>query len=349
MELADLRIVRRASLEFGRSLNVFFGDNAQGKTSLLEGLALLARGRSFRTDHTPALIRRGAPALLATGVSVRAQGQTRLAVEVQPGGRELRVDGLSVAPGAYQGRLEAVVYSTERLQLLRGPMRARRQYLDRGGAALWPGYRQLLAEFGRVLAQRNAALAAGSGDLAAWDERFVSLGARLRQLRARYAQRLQEALERGYRPAGERYLVATPPAEARDEDAAERLRGELLRRAGDERRVGRSLAGPQRDPVRLRVNGEAAETASSGQARSLVLALTLAALDVYREERGETPVALLDDLDSELDQARAATLCALVAERGQAFVTTAHPGWTGALPDARRFEVVAGSVRRADA
>lgn len=347
MELADLRIIRSTSLEFGRSVNVFFGDNAQGKTSLLEGLALLARGRSFRTDQTAALIRRGAPAVLATGV-VRAQGETRLAVEVRPAGRELRVDGQAVAMSDYQGRLEAVVYSTERLQLVRGPMRGRRQYLDRGAAALWPGYRQLLAEFHRVLAQRNAALAAGSGDLPVWDERFVSRGARLRQLRARYAQRLQSALDRGYRPAGESYQVATPPAEARDEDAAERLRGELSRRAGDERRLGRNLAGPQRDPVRLRVNDEPAETVSSGQARSLVLALTLAALDVYREERGEAPVALLDDLDSELDQARAAALCAQVAERAQAFVTTAHPGWTGALPDARRFEVVAGTVRRAD-
>jgi recombinational DNA repair ATPase RecF len=101
--------------------------------------------------------------------------------------------------------------------------------------------------------------------------------------------------------------------------------------------------------VTLRVNGgEAAETASAGQARSLLLALVLAALAIYRAERGEAAVALLDDLDSELDHERALALCHEVGSRGQALVTTAHPGWAVGLEGgARIFEVEAGEVRAA--
>jgi DNA replication and repair protein RecF len=126
------------------------------------------------------------------------------------------------------------------------------------------------------------------------------------------------------------------------------LREELGRRRRDEQRARRSLAGPHRDPVRLSIDGvDAAEHASSGQARSLLLALALAALEVYREERGDTAVALLDDLDSELDEARASQLCREVAERGQALVTTAHPGWARRLGLGRMFTVDEGRVTAA--
>jgi DNA replication and repair protein RecF len=93
---------------------------------------------------------------------------------------------------------------------------------------------------------------------------------------------------------------------------------------------------------------EAADVASSGQARSLLLALTLAAIEVYRQERGEAPVALLDDLDSELDEERLRVLCGTVAERGQALVTTAHRDWVARLDGLGRvFEVRDGRVRAA--
>jgi DNA replication and repair protein RecF len=99
----------------------------------------------------------------------------------------------------------------------------------------------------------------------------------------------------------------------------------------------------------LLLNGEdATVVASAGQARSLLLALALATLEIFREERGEAAVALLDDLDSELDEDRALLLCRQVSARGQALVTTAHPGWAQRLrAEARIFHVEAGAVRAA--
>jgi len=351
MEVRDLRNVRETTLEFAPGLNVLVGRNAQGKTSLLEAVGLLARGRSFRTEQIETLIRRGAAGLRALGTAVAPDRRTCLEVEVAPGRRRLVVDGREVPPREYHGRLEVVVYSTDRLRVVRGPMRERRQFLDRAGAALWPAYRQTVREFERVLAQRNAALEAGAKDLETWNERFVEVGARLRERRAAYVERLREALRHGFHPEGERYDVVLVPAPLEGGALAERPRlvAEMEGRRRDESRARRSLVGPHRDEVLLLVDGEeAGVTASSGQARSLLLALALATLEVYRQETRTAAVALLDDLDSELDEARATELCREVGSRGQALVTTAHTGWARGLSGiGRLFHVEAGEVRAA--
>ncbi len=353
LEVCDLRNIRRAGMDLHPGLNVFVGRNAQGKTSLLEAVGLLARGRSFRTEDTKALIRNGATTLVVRASACAPSRDAALEVELERGrgSRHFRVDGREVTPREYHGRLEVVVYSTDRLRVVRGPMRDRRLFLDRGAAALWPAYRQALREFERVLSQRNAALADRRGDLEAWNERFVDLGSRLRARRAAYVERLRRAVQAPpeFRPAGETYDVTLGPELLSTSETSHRtlLAASLERVLPQEMRAGRSLLGPHRDAVVLTVNGqEAAEAASSGQARSLLLALALATLTVHREETGQSAVALLDDLDSELDDERADHLCTEVAARGQAFVTTAHPDWAGRVSHLGRvFHVSAGEVR----
>jgi DNA replication and repair protein RecF len=351
IEIADLRNIRHVRLGLGPGLNVFAGRNAQGKTSLLEAVGLLSRGRSFRTDEVRTLIRTGASGLRARGLARHEGHVAALEVELSAQGRRLRVDGREVPPRAYQGRLEVIVYSTERLKVIRGPMRERRQYIDRGAAALWPAYRQALRDYERVVQQRNALLEAGGSGLEAWDERLVALGATLRHRRGAYVARLGSGLERALHPEGETYVVALDPAPSPEGEAGEqrRLTEELAARARDERRARRTLVGPHRDEVALTVDGaDAAAHASAGQCRSLLLALSLATLELYQAEQGSPAVALLDDLDSELDDERAAALCTEVARRGQALVTTAHPRWADRLRDVGRvFAVEQGEVRAA--
>jgi DNA replication and repair protein RecF len=157
-------------------------------------------------------------------------------------------------------------------------------------------------------------------------------------------------VDAAYRPAAEHYQVALAPDLTAEGELAQRqaLADAASRHRIQEERAGRSLVGPHRDLVQLRVNGVDAAGYSSGQARSLLLALTLASLDLYRSEHGSAAVALLDDLDSELDDERTLALCAALAGRGQALVTTAHPAWARSLDGlGRRFEVQAGSVREA--
>ena len=253
-----------------------------------------------------------------------------------------------MAPREYHGRLEVVVYSTDRLRVVKGSMRDRRQFLDRSAAALWPSYRGALREFERVLVQRNAALEARRRDEEAWTERFLECGARLRHRRAAYAARLTGGARLGV-PAG-RGEPTRSSCRARggsEQDERGALAEEIAAALPRERAAGRSLAGPHRDAVDLRLDGrDVAEGASSGQARSLLLALALASLRVYREETGRAAVALLDDLDSELDGERAGALCAEVARRGQALVTSAHPAWAESLrPLGRIYHVSEGRVR----
>ena len=346
LRVRDLRNIREASLALGPGLNVFVGRNGQGKTSLLEAVGLVARGRSFRTEDTASMIRRGAPSLLAAAAA-QEERSSALEVELGPGRRAFRVNGREVRPGEYHGRLDVVVYSSERLRVVYGTMRDRRQFLDRQAGALWPAYRAELRQLERVVEQRNAALESRARDEDAWTERFVALGARVRRRRAEYAERLCARLATGFRPGRERYEVRVPAAPAADAEGQQALVEELRLVAARERAAGRTLAGPQRDPVALLVDGhDAGESASSGQARSLLLALALASLALLRDETGRAAVALLDDLDSELDEDRAGALCAEVARRGQAWVTTAHPGWAESLrPLGRIYEVSEGAVR----
>jgi len=348
--ISDLRIISEASVDLHPGLNIFWGQNAQGKTSLLEAVGFVARGRSFRTEDSPSVIRHGALRLRATADAGEDGRFSALEVHLEPGRRQFRVDGRNVMSREYQGRLEVVVYSTDRLRVIRGPMRERRQFLDRSAAALWPAYRADARAFERILSQRNAALQDDAPDLSVWTERFVEMGARLRFRRAAYAGRLSKALGLGYSPAGETYEILTRPPGAETEDAeraalAEEL-GPLLHR---ERAAGRSLAGPHRDAVELLLNGrDAAREASSGQARSLLLALVLASLDIYREETSHSAVALLDDLDSELDHDRTHALCTEVASRAQTLVTSAHPAWAESLrSQGQLFHVSAGKVQPA--
>jgi DNA replication and repair protein RecF len=347
MEVRQLRNIDGAEIELGPGLNVFHGRNAQGKTTLLEGAGLLARGRSFRTEQTASLIQHGAASARA---HARTQGEGRelsQEVEIRPEGRRLCLDGRDVGPAAYQGQLEVAVYSTERLAVVRGPMRARRQFLDRAASSLWPAYRRLARDYERVVAQRNAALQSGGGDLGAWTERLVELGAELRLRRGAYVGRLRAALPEAFSAAGESYdLRLEPDAGPSLQEARQRLREETEQRARDEQRVRRCLVGPHRDQVALTVDGEdAAAGASAGQCRSLLLALTLATLEVYRRVQGSAAVALLDDLDSELDEGRATALCRGLAARGQALVTTAHEAWARTLADlGRSFRVSQGRV-----
>lgn len=334
-------------MELSSGLNVFLGQNAQGKTSLLEALGLLARGRSFRTDDLGEVVARGADAFQVRGTASADDGDVDLGFRWTRQERSFSLDERRVPAREYAGRLEASVYSTARLRVVHGPMRERRSYVDRGGAALSAAYRQTLRDYERIVQQRTAALEGRQRALDAWDERLALVGGTLRARRLAYVARLNEALSTSFRPEGETYGVRAEPTEGGSEgDYQSRLAEEIRQSARRERQARRSLVGPHRDAIELLVDGQdASSSASSGQVRSLLLALTLATLRVYREQTGRTAVALLDDIDSELDADRALAVCRTVAAQGQALVTSAHPDWASRLGAVGRlFSVSAGQV-----
>src|SRR5262245_54363126 len=140
LTLRDVRNIRALEVELCPGLNVFVGENAQGKTTLLEAVGLIARGRSFRSADSRSMIRRGMAGLRASATARNGGEPAELAVELDDAGRRLHLNGRPVTPREYRGRLEVAVYSSDRLRLVHGGMRERRNYLDRGAAALWPSY-----------------------------------------------------------------------------------------------------------------------------------------------------------------------------------------------------------------
>ena len=354
--MRDLRNIRDAQVALEPGLNVFVGRNAQGKTSLLEAVALLARGRSFRTERVAALIRRGAR--LRARDRRREQPRPRastLAVEVRP--RRPRAPR-GRPPGAARG-LPGPAGGGRVLDRpaagVRGPMRERRTYLDRGAAALWPAYQQAAARLrARGAAAQRALWNAAGRDLDGWDERLVELGgAAASPARATTPRAWAWRSRRAFRPEGERYdmelvLAAAPAAdEAAQRERPARRKSRAARR--DEQRARRSLVGPHRDAVRPddRRGGRGASSVLGTGAQPAAGADAGDARGVPRGARRRRGGAARRP-GFRARRARAQRSCAAKwRERGQALVTTAHPGWARGCGMGRVFAVDQGRVSAA--
>jgi len=335
--LRNLRLVR---VELSAGLTVVAGRNGQGKTSLLESVYLLGTGRSFRTRQVAELIHwEGGPATVR-GVARNRVGQTRVAVRIDEAGRALLADGGETELESFLGRLDVVDLTAERMKVLRGGPDERRRFIDRGLAGLRPSYLRSLGEYRRVLQQRNALLRTGAPgsrraaatELDVWDGRLVLAGTELHDRRRGYlealAPELDAAVESLFPAAGKLGLGYRPsPAEKEGDDPArfgERFATALEQSREQDLGLGHTTRGPHRDDLKVVLDGvDLRKFGSAGQVRAAMVALKLGKLALLRDDRGEAPVFLMDDFDSDLDEIRAAKLAAFLREGGfQALVAT---------------------------
>lgn len=343
LTVTDWRNAARTEVDADARLVVLHGENAQGKTNLLEAVWLLATLRSFREGRASRLIREGAAEARVVGALLGEDGPRRLEWRRQPDHRELRIDGQLIHQlGPWFAQLRAVLFCPEHTQIVRGDPEARRAFLDRAAFTARPAHLELVTDYGRVLKQKAALLRERRADLdqlATWDAELVRLGAKL-------AVRRQQVLDELEGPFAEAHgaIVGAGPAPrlelrgvgaaARDEaEVAGRFAELLARAAPDERRRAQPLCGPHRDDLLMHLEGrDARRFASQGQARALVLALKLAEVEAARR-RGQRPLFLLDDLTSELDRGRMERLVRrLDTLPGQVWITTTDPAWLGPLP-----------------
>jgi DNA replication and repair protein RecF len=239
---------------------------------------------------------------------------------IDEAGRRLVVEGAELELGGYLGRLDLVDLTAERMRVLRGPPEERRRFLDRGIVGLTTGFLERLAEYRRVLAQRNALLRrrpARAAELDVWDTRLVAAGAALHRERRRYAVRLGAMLgEPGRMLFGDgtelRLSYRPSPAGAVEAEPGEfeRVFAEgLARTRAYDLGLGHTGLGPHRDDVLVELEGiDLRRYGSAGQVRAAMVVLKLAKLTLLGIERGETPLFLMDDFDSDLDEVRAAAL-----------------------------------------
>jgi DNA replication and repair protein RecF len=360
--LRDFRGYEAAELEPGPAVTLLVGGNAAGKTSLLEAAGWLARMSSFRKAPDVALVRVGTQQAVVRA-EVERDGLTHpqlIEAEIAAAGRNRVLVGRKPLPRARDllGILRVTVFAPDDLRLVKGGPAERREELDDLLVACSPRWDAVRADHERVLRQRNAWLRTWSraddpATLDVWDEQLARVGAELVRARLKLVERLAAPLGKAYAAvagaaadvsgAYEAAWADGPLDTQRLDDVPGLLAAALARaRSADrERRV--STVGPHRDDWRLSIDGlDCRRYASQGEQRTLALALRLAGHAVVTEVVGEAPVLLLDDVFSELDEARCAGLVAHLPE-GQALVTATAALPPGLQPD-RVLRVGAGGV-----
>jgi DNA replication and repair protein RecF len=347
LSLQDFRNYASISLNFNPGLNIFVGDNAQGKTNLLEAIYVLALSKSYRAQRDPELIRQGADQALVSG-QIRRLASMELGFLLSHTERKrLLVNQKAATASRFVGNLNIVLFSPDSLQLVKGTPSDRRRFLDIQICQIDPVYRKTLLEYPRVVRQRNSLLKSAQesrahlSQLVVWDRQLISLGTEVMLRRQAVVDKLQRYTRDIHRQISQElenlHLIYQPffadPEKGDLElwDSPEELKSmfmlQLQQLRREELRRGYTLAGPQRDDLLFLINGmDLRKYGSQGQQRSAVLACILAELELMQGETGEYPVVLLDDVMSELDQKRRIQLLSLLNDKAQTIVTTTNLG-----------------------
>lgn len=326
----------RGNVVCGNGLNILLGENGQGKTNWLEAIHLLATTRSFRTSKlSEAIAFNETSAIVVARIQVSEEIVHELRVVLEGNSKAFSVNGKRETVQRYLGELHAFVFNADQLEIIRGTPEHRRRFLDDSITAVHPPYIQTIADFNRVLKQKNALLqSAQEQDLplskvveviAPWNEQLVKHSAKVHRSRVRIVQRLNEALANklfGDEAITIRYASSLEKKGDLDDYEA-LLFSRLEIRLQAEMASGYSLIGPHRDDLEVMLDGhDIRRFGSSGQQRSALLLLLLANIDIFYAQRGEYPLFLLDDLDAELDYRRIGQLLEYLDGRTQTFVTT---------------------------
>jgi DNA replication and repair protein RecF len=372
--------------DFAPGFHLLLGDNAQGKTNILEAVYLMATLRSFRGVGGAQMIRHGqkgyfvggsvvggmvpassgssgresAPSdqsrLTSAATMLTSHSEREVKIYWSARERKLALDGQPVKRlGDYLGTLRAVVFCTEDLQLVKGAARARRRFLDLLLAQTLPAYLPLLQRYLRAVRARNALLKhsrPGGTDEATLDSfsrELVELGNQLIRMRTELAPKFSPLARLAYRRISndaEELRIEYQPSVKKD------FAVELAQSRNRERTYRSTLVGPHRDDLRLLLNEHSvSQFGSEGQKRTLAIALKMAQAEYLAGIHGSAPVLLIDDVMGELDVKRRSGFLPLLEQArktgGQVFMTATGENWPAELgKDLQRWQVSAGVLKR---
>lgn len=349
LQLRDFRCFKSIEVDFSPRTNLIFGDNASGKTSLLEAAFFLSRGRSFRTSKAENLVRQGAEGFLISGLTSDGFGTFPLGIARSAAGIEARVDGAPAQSlSQLAERLPVQLMDSSAHQLIEGGPRHRRQFLDWGVFHVEPSFLSAWRRYQRALKQRNTLLRQRASDamLRTWEPELVSAGVLMDQSRQAYLAKLEPiALTWAGRLLGNgalqlRYVRGW--AEGKNlEEALEATR--TL-----DREQGSTRCGPHRAEVAIEFGGvPAQQRVSRGQQKVLAGALLLAQAAYLHDATGQQCLLLLDDLAAELDADHLGRMLELVQEsHAQTLLTSVEQGRLPFWEDAERFHVEHGKIAK---
>ena len=351
LRLRDFRNYARLDADFAPGFHLLLGENAQGKTNVLEAIYLMATLRSFRGGGGAQMIRHGQRGYFVGG-NVVAQGAHEIKMFWSASERKLALDGQPVKKLTdYLGVLRTVVFCTEDLQLVKGAARARRRFLDLLLAQTQPGYLPVLQRYMRAVRARNALLRQRAIDEAALDsfsQELVKLGNEIIHARRELTPKFSPLARLAYRRISndaEELRIEYQPSVKKD------FAVELAQSRSRERSYRSTLVGPHRDDLQLLLDGKsAAQFGSEGQKRTLAITLKMAQAEFLTGIRGSPPILLIDDVMGELDVKRRSGFLPLLEQArktsGQVFMTATDENWPRELgQDLQKWEVVNGTLK----
>jgi DNA replication and repair protein RecF len=352
LRLRDFRNYARLDVDFAPGFHVIVGDNAQGKTNVLEAVYLMATLRSFRGVGSAQMVRHGQKGWFVGG-RVVGQGEHEIKLYWSVSERQVSLDGQTVRKLTdYLGVVRVVAFCTEDLQLVKGTGRGRRRFLDLLLSQTHASYLPLLQRYAQAVRSRNALLKHHAVDEAALEgftREVVKLGDEITRRRHELVPRLSPLARLAYRRISheaEELRLEYQPSIKND------FAVELAQARTRERAYRATLVGPHRDELLLQFNDRsAAQFGSEGQKRTLAIALKMAQADYLAGLQGSAPILLIDDVMGELDAKRRAGFLPLLdrahQSRGQVFMTCTEENWPRDLGrELQRWQVNAGAVRR---
>ena len=345
LHLRQFRNYQDQKVEFTAAKTILVGNNAQGKSNLLEAVELLATLRSHRMTRDRDLVQEGEAIAQINATLERQTGVSDLTLTLRRNGRRsVALNGESIRRQMdFLGILNAVQFSSLDLELVRGGPEGRRNWLDTLLIQLEPVYAYILQQYNHVLRQRNAFLkrhvetldaTSLQSELTLWDAQLATTGTRVIRRRDRAIQRLAPIATTWHGSISGsteilqiKYVPNIPLEDNQPEEVQQAFLAKIQQRAVAEMHQGTTLVGPHRDEIELTINQTPArQYGSQGQQRTLVLALKLAELQLIEEVVKEAPLLLLDDVLAELDLSRQNQLLDAIQDRFQTLITTTHLG-----------------------
>ncbi len=321
IHLRNFRNYKKLDIDFSESFNVLFGENAQGKTNILEAIYLCASGRSHRTPIDNELVKFGEKYYYVKIDLVKKDTEYEIEIQYEINSKKrIKINDVPQKKlGSLMGKLNAVMFSPEDLLIIKEGPAERRRFIDIAISQLKPAYFYDLQQYSKILAQRNTLLKDIQNDkalldtLEVWNENLVKTGSRIIKARKEFIKILSSIAEEKHgrltdnkEKLGLKY-VSSVKIDGVDslEDIEKVFMMTLKNSLTREIYKGTTLTGPQRDDVQILLNeNDAKHYGSQGQQRTAVLSLKLSEVEIMKRDSNEYPVLLLDDVMSELDSSR---------------------------------------------
>lgn len=346
--LRNFRNYAEAEIQFSEKLNVLYGDNAQGKTNLLEAIYLIATGRSFRSQHLGELIRSGEPFFYLEAQIVRDGVSQTLKISFDGQNRRLQMNANSYNSfHPLLGILPSVLYTPQDTELISGSPAIRRRFLNLHLAQSDPLYVHHLTRFWRAMRQRNCLLRMRKAEeTECWELEMAQSASYILKLRQEMLQELKEPLEKQSKKLSsdrELHELRFHPSHPPEPQA---YLQQLQKNRSRECDLGLTLSGPHRDDLSLLIEGKHARLfASEGQKKTAIAALRLAEWERLCKRIGAPALMGIDDLGLHLDETRQKLLRSALEQLGQVFVTTPYlPSTWTELEQGRHIHVQNGSI-----